>query len=152
MQDCINLWNDKAVDHYCREMAINEMSCEQWWNTLSEYLGAWDLIHVVIQSGDNFNDSDMFFFFDKESGCMRSFSTKDEMIQQIGEDFFIDQLKEQNLTISLHGRTWDVVEGAFLKNAWFVGKFEGVGQMFMNNVEGWVLLWEDSGRILKSDI
>jgi hypothetical protein len=152
MHDCINMWNNTAADHYSRELAINDMECEQWWNTLSEYLGAWDLIHVVINSGDNFNDSDKYFFFDKESNCMRSFSTKQELIQQIGENFFIDHLMEQKMIVNEHGRTWEVMEGTLLKDTWYIGDFQEVGKMYMNNMEGYIILWEKNGRILKSDI
>lgn len=154
LTDCIDLWNEKACDHYCRFMAIHKMSEEEWWNALSKHIGAWDLIHVVIGSGEDFNDSDEYFFFDEGNWKMRSFSTKQEMIEVIGEDFFIDELVNQKMIVNEHGRDWEVlgVAPSINKDTWVVGDFQGLGTMYMNNVEGYVILWEDSGRILKSDI
>ena len=156
MLDCINMWNEKAVDQYCREMAINAMDCEQWWNTLSEYLGAWDLIHVVLNAGDNFNDTDLYFFYDKDAGYMNSFSTKQELVDKVGKQFFIDQIMEQNIKICEHGRIWEILDEYDLITAdgrdWFVGDFDGLGTMYMNNQDGYIVLFERNGRILKSDI
>ena len=153
LTDCINLWNEKACDHYCRFMAIHKMSEEEWWNALSKHIGARDLIHVVIGSGEDFNDSDMYFYFDEGNWKMRSFSTKQEMIEVIGEDFFIDELVERKLLVNEHGRTWEVLdEYDCVSDDWFVGDFDGVGTMYMNNDEGYVILFERGGRILKSDI
>lgn len=156
MQDCINMWNDKAVDHYCKQIAMHEMSDEQWWNTLSEYLGAWDLIHVVMHAGEEFNDSDMWFFFDGDAGIVRSFSTKQELVDKVGKEFFIDQIMEQKMTICAHGRTWEVLEHYDLIDAdgkdWFVGDFDGLGTLYMNNMDGYMVLFERNGRTLKADI
>lgn len=153
LTDCIDLWNEKACDHYCRFVAIHKMSEEEWWNALSKHIGAWDLIHVVIGSGEDFNDSDEYFFFDEGIWQMRSFSTKQEMIEVIGKNFFIDELVEQKLLVNEHGRTWEVLdEYNCVSDDWFVGDFDGVGTMYMNNDEGYVILFERGGRILKSDI
>lgn len=156
MLDCINMWNDKAVDHYCKYIAMHEMSDEKWWNSLSVYLGAWDLIHVVMHAGEDFNDSDMWFFYDEDAGMMRSFSTKQELIDKVGKDFFIDQLMEQKMNVCEHGRTWEVLEHYDLIDAdgkdWFVGDFDGVGTLYMNNMDGYMVLFEKAGRILKADI
>lgn len=152
LTDCIKLWNEKACDHYCRFVAIHKMSEEEWWNALSKHIGAWDLIHVVIGSGEDFNDSDEYFFFDEGNWQMRSFSTKQEMIEVIGEDFFLGELVEQKMVVNEHGRLWEVLDGTLLKDTWLVGDFDGIGTMYMNNVEGYIILWERSGRVLKSDI
>ena len=156
MQDCINMWNDKAVDHYCKQIAMHEMGDEEWWNTLSKYLGAWDVIHAVMFAGDDFNDSDMWFFFDGDAGMMRSFSTKQELIDKVGKEFFIDQLMEQKMNVCEHGTIWEVLEHYDLIDAdgkdWFMGDFDGVGTLYMNNMDGYMVLFERSGRILKADI
>jgi hypothetical protein len=39
-----------------------------------------------------FNNSDYWFFLDEEEMRVISFSTKQELIEQIGEDFFIETL------------------------------------------------------------
>lgn len=94
-QDCINYWNKSACDHYCRFWEIHEMGDENWWNQLSEHLGAWNLIQAVLSSGEQFNDSDMWFFYDEDYCHMVSFNTKQELIEQIGEDFFIENLTNE---------------------------------------------------------
>lgn len=95
MQDCIDLWNERATDMYNRLSYIKPMEEENWWNYLSSKLGAWDLMHFVWNSGENFNDSDKYFAY-IEDGCeFFSFSTKQELIERIGEDFFIDNLNEE---------------------------------------------------------
>lgn len=156
MQDCINMWNDKAADHYCRHIAMHEMSDEKWWNMLSEGLGAWHLLRAVMLAGDDFNDSDMWFFYDEDALIVRSFSTKQELIEMIGKEFFIDQLMEQKMNVCEHGTIWEVLEHYDLIDAdgkdWFVGDFDGVGTLYMNNQDGYMVLFERNGRILKADI
>ena len=46
LQDCIALWNDKAVDHYCRCIEIHKMSDLEWWDRLASEIGGWDFAHV----------------------------------------------------------------------------------------------------------
>jgi hypothetical protein len=56
--------------------------------------------------------------------------------------------------VYLHDREWTVI-GAFTPNEdhdWEVSSFEGIGKMWMNNYDGYVVLIEPSGRILKSYI
>lgn len=93
--DCINYWNDNAVDHYCRLWRIYAMSDLVAWNGLARELGAWDLIQAVLNAGEHFNDSDMFFFYDVECNHIRSFNTKQELLEQVGEDFFIVSLTNE---------------------------------------------------------
>ena len=94
LADCISFWNN-TCGFYCRFMTIHKMSEEDWWNELSNRLGAWDLIHAVMRSGEDFNDSDMYFFYDDGNCQMRSFSTKNEMIAIIGKEWFIDELTNE---------------------------------------------------------
>lgn len=96
MIDCIELWNERATDMYHQLSYIKPMEDESWWNHLSSKLGAWDLMHFVWNSGENFNDSDMYFGY-IEDGCeFFSFSTKQELIERIGEEFFLDNLTSEN--------------------------------------------------------
>jgi hypothetical protein len=95
MQDCIDLWNERATDMYHQLSFIKPMDDENWWNHLAKELGAWDLMHFVWHSGEDFNDSDMYFGY-IEDGCeFFSFSTKQELIERIGEEFFIDNLTNE---------------------------------------------------------
>ena len=56
-------------------------------------------------------------------------------------------------TIRKHNRMWEVLD-SFLptENEWEVGVFDGMGTLWMNNMDGYMVLIEPSGRILKSDI
>lgn len=57
------------------------------------------------------------------------------------------------MRISEHARTWDVVaDYDHTEHDWLVGDFDGIGTMYMNNVEGYIVLFERGGRILMSDI
>lgn len=56
-------------------------------------------------------------------------------------------------TVRKHNRTWEILESfAPNENEWEVGRFDGVGTLWMNNMDGYMVLIEPSGRILKSDI
>ena len=89
IEDCIEYWNNKATENHSKEWTICEMDDENRWNWLSNYLGAWDMLHAVMNAGEDFNDKDRWFFYDVDCGDMKSFSTKQELIEMIGEDFFI---------------------------------------------------------------
>lgn len=92
LQDLIKMWNDNAVDHYCRYIEMHKMCDTDWWNRLANEMGAWDFAHVVMASIDTFNDSDMFFFYEEFDGQLISFSTEQELLELVGEDWFIDNL------------------------------------------------------------
>ena len=92
LSDCMEMWNRIACDHYCRFMEMREMGDLEWWNTLSNELGAWGLVQAVLSSGGLFNDSDKYFFFDQDNEQMISFSTKQELIEVMGNDFFIENM------------------------------------------------------------
>ena len=63
------------------------------------------------------------------------------------------EIVEHAETIRKHNRTWEVLD-LFLpiENDWEVGVFEGLGTMWMNNMDGYMILIAENGRILKSDI
>ena len=92
LKECMEMWNESAVDHYCRYMEMREIGDLDWWSDLARELGAWGLVDAVLSSGDRFNTSDKYFFFDQDEGYMISFSTKQELIEKIEEDFFIDTI------------------------------------------------------------
>lgn len=151
MEDCIKFWNDRSSDHYHRFNEIRPMEDEDRWNEIAGHLGAWDFFHYLANSGENFNDSDRFFGYIEDSCEFFSFSTKSELLSCITEDWFVEELMEQDMSVTEYGRTWEVLDGTLLKDTWFVGNFDG-GRLFMNNIEGYIIFWEDNGRILKSDI
>lgn len=151
MEDCIKFWNDRSSDHYHRFNEIRPMEDEDRWNEIAGHLGAWDFFHYLANSGENFNDSDRFFGYIEDSCEFFSFSTKSELLSCITEDWFVEELMEQDMSVTEYGRTWEVLDGTLLKDTWFVGNFDG-GRLFMNNIEGYIIFWEDNGRVLKSDI
>lgn len=56
--------------------------------------------------------------------------------------------------VKLHDREWEVID-LFTPDEnvdWEVCEIHGVGKMWMNNYDGYIVLIEPSGRILKSDI
>lgn len=151
MEDCIKFWNERNGDHYHRFNEIRPMEDEDRWNELAGHLGAWNFFHYLANSGENFNDSDRFFGYIEDSCEFFSFSTKSELLSYITKDWFVEELMEQDMSVTEYGRTWEVLDGTLLKDTWFVGNFNG-GRLFMNNIEGYIIFWEDNGRILKSDI
>lgn len=56
--------------------------------------------------------------------------------------------------VHLHDREWEVIDSFTPRKGydWEVCLIHGVGAIWMNNVEGYVVLVEERGRILKSDI
>lgn len=57
------------------------------------------------------------------------------------------------MRISEHARTWDVLDEYNLtENDWLVGNFDRTGTIYINSIEGYIILFEKKGRILKSDI
>lgn len=153
MEDCIKFWNEHSGDHYHRFTEIRPMEDEDRWNELAGHLGAWDFFHYLTNSGENFNDSDRFFGYIEDSCEFFSFSTKSELLSYITEDWFIEELMEQGIMASEHSRIWGVLDDYVFESAdWFVGDFDGIGTLYMNNVDGYMILFEKGGRILKSDI
>lgn len=56
--------------------------------------------------------------------------------------------------IELYGRKWEEIESYFPRDDedYFLMRIEGVGEIWMNNCYGFVVLIEPNGRILKGDI
>jgi hypothetical protein len=56
--------------------------------------------------------------------------------------------------VCLHDREWEVIDSFTPRKGydWEVCLIHGVGAIWMNNVEGYIVLIEESNRILKSDI
>ena len=66
------------------------------------------------------------------------------------QDFVDDKPAE----VVKHGRKWEVLK-SYEPNAskdWWVSDFENVGTLYMNNLDGYMVLYEINGTILKSDI
>lgn len=151
LQEMIDLWNDK-VEMYEKTSVIGEMDDVEHWDMLGKELGGYQLARILINGGEDFHEPDDYVFCNIETETIFSFSTKQEMLEYIGEDWFIDELKSQSQTINKYGRIWEEVEGVLLADYWLVGNFEGVGQIYMDNVKGAILLVEEGNKLWKSDI
>ena len=64
------------------------------------------------------------------------------------------EIVEVNETVHLHEREWEVIDSFTPKPGkdWEVCLIYGVGAIWMNNEDGYIVLIEESNRILKSDI
>ena len=92
LQDLINLWNESATDHYCRYVEMHPMSDVEWWDVLARELGTWNLIQAMHNASEHFNTSDKYFFYEEFNGYLISFSTSQELLEEVGEDFFVELL------------------------------------------------------------
>lgn len=91
IHECIALWNG-YLDQFHQLSYIKPMEDADWWNRLAKELGAWDMMHFVWNSGADFNDADMYFTYLEDNCTFFSFSTKQELVEYVGEQFFIDAL------------------------------------------------------------
>jgi hypothetical protein len=64
------------------------------------------------------------------------------------------EIVSQSKKVYLHDREWEVIDSFEPKigRDWEVCFIEGVGTMWMNNIDGYIVLVEENKRILKSDI
>ena len=95
-EECIKMWNESAADHCMRAYEIHEIDDDKWWEWLTKEAGGFRLISDLLSSGDRFSLTDMYFFYDTEGGMLISFSTKQEFIEAVEEDFFINEIMNRN--------------------------------------------------------
>ena len=95
-EDCINMWNDSVADHYVRTYEIHEIVYDKWWEWIVKEAGGFNFVYDLLSSGDRFNLTDMYFFYDIECNQFVSFSTKQELIEAVEEDFFINEIMNRN--------------------------------------------------------
>ena len=91
-KDCIKMWNDSAKDNRMSDYIINDIDNDTWWEYLAVRVGGFRLISDLLSSGDRFCLTDMYFFYDIECNQLVSFSTKQEFIEAVEEDFFINEI------------------------------------------------------------
>ena len=79
---------------------------------------------------------------------------RDYIIHESYSGEYTYKIIEKEDKVYLHDREWEVID-KFTPKAmcdWNVCIIKGVGSIWMNNVDGYIVLIEDSNRILKSDI
>lgn len=91
LAECIEMWNESACDHHQKLWEIHAMDEESWWNYLASELGGWDLVQSVRHSAE-FDTSEEWFFFDVDLGHLRSFNFKSDLLDYVGEDFFLNEI------------------------------------------------------------
>jgi hypothetical protein len=64
------------------------------------------------------------------------------------------EIVEKRDKVHKHDRDWEIIDIFAPREMydWLIATFDGVGEMWMNNHDGYMVLIEPSGRILKSDI
>lgn len=91
LQECIEMWNDSVADHYCRAYEIHEMHNDnERWDYLAKEIGAYQMVRQLLESGESFNLTDRWFFYDQEEEVFKSFSTKQEFMELGAEESFIE--------------------------------------------------------------
>jgi hypothetical protein len=93
LEDCIEMWNEHATDHYCRYIEIHETEDDDWWTRLAEEYGAHYLVYDIVNSvkEKTFCQYDEYFFYNVDDCRLYSFTDKQEMMKIIGE-WFIEEL------------------------------------------------------------
>ena len=99
IEELIDLWNEEMFSRRDFLSAVHPMSDSSWWNELfrRNINFCWSMVNHLLGSGDTFNLSDTWFFWDEDSGCFCSFSTKEKWLGKItNEDFFITILLKKH--------------------------------------------------------
>ena len=95
LEDCVKLWNNHAADPFNALCEMHPMHESEWWNKLASALGGWEFFHAILNSSDFFNDTDRYFFYNYENDCFYSFSTKQELVEMMGDEFFVESLMNE---------------------------------------------------------
>ena len=119
----------KEAYHNMRHFALNKMK----WNT------EWE----------------DFFDMDKEDYIGHNVKFHpDYIIHESYSGIYTYEIVEINEKVFRHDREWEIIDSFAPKHEedWLIGFFEGVGEMWMNNLDGYIVLIEPDARILKSTI
>lgn len=80
--------------------------------------------------------------------------SRNKIVHESYSGIYTYTLIEVEDKVELHDRTWEIIDSFTPKVMydWLIATFDGVGEMWMNNCDGYMVLIEPSGRVLKSDI
>lgn len=95
-KDCIRMWNESARYNCMTDYEIRRMDESWYWEYLMRKADGFRFVSDLLSSGERFNLTDMYFFYDEECGMFISFSTKQEFIEAVEEDFFINEIMNRN--------------------------------------------------------
>lgn len=96
-------------------------------------------------------------FYDVEEEETLGYSvhlSKNKIVHESYSGVYTYEIVERREKVYLHDREWEVIDSFEPKYGrdWEVCLIDDVGAIWMNNVEGYIVLIEESNRILKSDI
>lgn len=96
-------------------------------------------------------------FYDVEEEDTLGYSvhfSKNKIVHESYSGVYTYEIVERREMVSLHDREWEVINKFEPRDMydWLIATFDVVGEMWMNNHDGYMVLIEPSGRILKSDI
>lgn len=96
-------------------------------------------------------------FYDVEEEDTLGYSvhfSKNKIVHESYSGIYTYEIVEVYDSVKLHDRTWEEIDSFTPRDMhdWLIATFDVVGEMWMNNYDGYIVLIEPSGRILKSDI
>lgn len=80
--------------------------------------------------------------------------SRNKIVHKSYSGIYTYEIVEIHDKVKLHDRTWEIIDSFTPKEMydWLIATFDVVGEMWMNNHDGYMVLIEPSGRVLKSDI
>lgn len=80
--------------------------------------------------------------------------SQNKIVHESYSGIYTYEIVEIHDKVKLHDRDWEVIDKFEPRDMydWLIATFDVVGEMWMNNHDGYMVLIEPSGRILKSDI
>lgn len=96
-------------------------------------------------------------FFDMDEEDWIGYNVKfhpNYIVHESYSGIYTYEIVSQSEKVYLHDRDWEIIDSFEPKigRDWEVCFIEGVGTMWMNNIDGYIVLVEENKRILKSDI
>lgn len=80
--------------------------------------------------------------------------SRNSIVHRSYSGIYTYEIVEIHDKVELHDREWEVIDKFEPRDMydWLIATFDVVGEMWMNNHDGYMVLIEPSGRVLKSDI
>ena len=97
LQETIDLWNEGCRLHGTYLSTVHPMGELEWWNEIfrRNIDFCWSMVNHLLLSYQTFNNSDKWFFWDEDTGCFCSFSTKQDWLEAItDEEYFVTLIIE----------------------------------------------------------
>lgn len=91
VEECVNYWNRHVSDFMNK---IHETEDENYWDRMSRELGALNLVRAICDSND-FHECREYVCYIEDNGTFFSFSTKEQLLEYITEDWFIEELMNE---------------------------------------------------------